>query len=226
MRSPGIPVQVCMKRIIHLLNNTHIGVLVFEWLRPNLASRCSPPHYPQPPSPPPPQWPSLPALPRHRGSLHVSRSGVSPLEAAQRDELPRGRTLTSPSGPLHACHLPGASQSAAPVTGWKGGGQEGLEGLEGGGRGRVGCDNGGQQMPAEATGDVPESIPSPLQLLSCNWWCGGIHPHSYISPLSVMWPFWVREGRSGRGGRLALTFTSDLCRPSLRYVWLCFRVSD
>lgn len=26
-----------------------------------------------------------------------------------------------------------------------------------------------------------------------------IHPHSYISPLSVMWPFWVRESRAGRG---------------------------
>lgn len=54
---------------------------------------------------PPPQWPSLPALSLPCVSLHVSWSRVSPLEGAQRDELPRGKTPASPPGLLHACHL-------------------------------------------------------------------------------------------------------------------------
>lgn len=98
-------------------------------------------------------------------SLYVSWSKVSPLGGVWRDELPWGQTLTSFSGPPHGCHL--LPEPVCQARDRLGRGQRGAEDRGGGVYGQW-----GQQMPAEATGDLPESILlHPPLLLSCNWWC-------------------------------------------------------
>lgn len=113
---------------------------------------------------------------------------------------PEAGPWPSPSGLPHACHLLAESQAAAPVAGWKGGGLW----------------QRGQQMPLEATGDLPDSILP--QLLSCNWWCPDSSSVIHISTVCHV-TFWVTWGKRGRGARLALTFTSDFV-PALARVCL------
>lgn len=110
---------------------------------------------------------------------------------------------------------PAESQSATPVTGWEGD-KGGLEGEGGGIYGQR-----GQQMPAEATGDLPESIlllhPPRIALLQ-------LVVSRFI--LSATYHHCLSCDLFGRGLWLALTFTSELCRLSVGYVWFCLSVSN
>lgn len=155
---PEIPVQVQvgMKRITHLTNKILVCMcLVGEgWSR---VSRCCSPHLSDPACLHC-LWPVYLCMCHDPGwaPLRVHR-GMSSLEARPRP-VPQGCCMPA------ICWLsPAVSQSATQVTGWEG--DNG--GIEDGG----GVWQRGQQMPAEATGDLPESILLHLPpLLSCNWW--------------------------------------------------------
>lgn len=152
---------------------------------------------PQPP-PPPPRWPRLPALPLLCGSVHAS----------QRDELPRGRTLTK-SLWAAAC-LPFAGREPGCRTSSR---------LERWG----GCDSGDNRCLLKPQG-TSLIASSPSFCLAT----GGvqIHPQSYISALSVMWPFGLRGVKGGGGPGWHSLSPLTLCRLSLGCVWSRFCVSD
>lgn len=161
---------------------------------------------------PPPQWPGLPALPLP--SVYVSWSRVSPLGGwGWEDELSWGQTLTGPWGPPHGCHLLAESQSATPVTGWEVGG---VGESSGWGCNRCLLKPQGTSLKASFSSSSSSS-PSSTHLYRSSPATGGvpIHPQWHISPLSVMWFLYT-------GGLwLTLTFTSELCRLTVGYVWFC-----
>lgn len=162
---------------------------------------------------PPPQWPSLPALPLHSVYLCMCHDpGLAPLGLYRGVSSPEARPWPVPQGRA-ICW-----QWASLPRQWPAGSGGGLDkgGIEGGGWGIYG--QRGQQMPAEATGDLPESIllhpppPSPtslLQLVACRFIVSDTYHHCLSCDLF------------GRGPWVALTFTSDLCRLPVGYVWFC-----
>lgn len=143
-------------------------------------------------------------------SLYVSWSRVSPLGVVWRDELPRGQTLTSPSGPLHGCHLL-AEPSSDPVCHARdrlGGGQRGCRGW---GLGYIWAAG-----PTDACWShrgppwkhpPPQSSPTALlQLVVSRFILSDTYHHCLSCDLC------------GRGLWVVLTFTSELCRLSVGYV--------
>lgn len=135
-------------------------------------SRCCPPR------PPSLQQQHL----RDQGGLGRLCS-VESVHASQRDELPRGRTLSKSLWTV-AC-LPFAGREPACCTsGWKGGGG----------------DSGDNRCLLKPQGT--SLIASSPKLLSCNWWCPDSSPVIHISTVCHV-TFWVAEGEGG--GRQAGT---------------------